>query len=112
MSNIWKIAIAITLVCCLGITFISCDIFEEEGTYVYVTDEAGETILDENNEPITEFRPNDETTKETEDEGDDDNATDGEEDDNSNGGTGTGISNAGGNTDSGYGEIIRPSGRK
>ena len=67
MSNIWKITIAITLVLCLAVAFIACGnddeygelyITDTEGQNIrveYVTNEEGETILDENGNPITEI---------------------------------------------------------
>lgn len=66
MSNIWKIAISLTLVLCLAVAFISCsgdkasgdlqtaDMNGESQNVNYVTDENGETILDENGNPVTE----------------------------------------------------------
>ena len=53
MSNIWKIAIALTLVLCLSVAFISCGDNEEDGE-IYITDSAGETVLGEDGKPLTE----------------------------------------------------------
>ncbi len=72
MSNIWKIAISLTLVLCLAVAFIACGddepgelyITDDEGQtrrVVYVTDEAGDTILGEDGEPLTEFATESET---------------------------------------------------
>ena len=45
MSNIWKSAIALTLVLCLSVAFLSCEGNEEEDT-LYIT-EADDTVVDE-----------------------------------------------------------------
>ena len=55
MSNIWKISVALMLVICLTAAFASCirnD--DEDGDKIYVTNEAGETILDENSGSTTD----------------------------------------------------------
>ena len=58
MSNICKIIIAFTLVFCLAVAFMACDDFDLVS--VYVTDEAGDTVLDDDGKPVTEMIPEDE----------------------------------------------------
>ena len=84
MKNIWKIAIALTLVFCLCVAFVACKDKLEEGT-VYVTDEAGETILDEQGNPVTAPDEN----------------GDGQPDEST-------IHNAGADSETGFGKIIAP----
>ena len=92
MNSVWKIALALTLVFCLCVAFIACREKPEDG-YVYVTDEEGETILDEEGNPVT--APDEDG--------------DGEPDESTDPGTsGTGI-NVGEDTDGAkWGKIIRP----
>ncbi len=93
MNSIMKIAIALTLVLCLCIAFIACGDNNEDG-YVYVTDEDGETILDDDGNPVT--------APDTDGDGQPDDVESSDE------GSGTGIGNDGANDETGWGEIIRP----
>ena len=52
MKNIWKLSLILTMALCLAIALFACDDKLEEG-FVYITDEAGETVLDERGNPAT-----------------------------------------------------------
>ncbi len=88
MKNITKAALAFALIFCLAVSFAACNDNDEIGV-IYGTDTNGETLTDTNGDPITE-NPSDTTDTES------------TENDNGN------ISNAGANTEDGWGELIPP----
>ncbi len=79
MKNITKAVLAFTLIFCLAVSFAACNDNDEVGV-IYGTDTNGETLTDTDGEPVTES----------------------EENKNGN------ISNAGANTEGGWGELITP----
>ena len=82
MKNIAKIAIISALALCLVLAFASCKGKDEE--FVYVTDEAGETVTDAEGNPVTV--PVGESSEETS----------------------KAIENEGANTEGGWGPLITP----
>ena len=95
MRNTWKIAIALTLVFCMAVAFIACN-DEDEPLYVYVTDSDGEIVTDEAGDPIIETDENGDYVTLPNDEGSDDSGSD------------TSIHNVGAETNSNFGKIHTP----